>query len=132
MSKTVRICNYDHPLIQATKQADGAMKIWSFLEQNEVVTYKIWGIYSTKHAGLLLGVDAIYLSKALDTVRLILVPCWAHYFLNVFSLSLDQAHLSQKTLGVKVLRHPVLIFLGTTVSCTATVWDRGLDPPSRG
>ena len=108
------------------------MKIWSFLEQNEVVTLKNWGIYSTKHAGLLLGVDAIYLSEALDTVRLILVPCWAHYFSNVFSLSLDQAHLSQKILGVKVLRHLVLIFLGTTVSCTATVWDRGLDPPSRG
>lgn len=57
---------------------------------------KFGGSYSTKHAGALLGVDAIFLSEALDTVRPILLPCWAHYFSNVF-FPLDKTNLSKIT-----------------------------------
>lgn len=47
---------------------------------------ELGGCYSTKHAVVLLGVDAIFLGEALDTVRSILLPCWAHYLSNAFSL----------------------------------------------
>lgn len=57
---------------------------------------QLGGYCSTKHAGVLLGVDAIFLSEALDTVRSILLPCWAHYLSNVFSLSLNKPKLSKK------------------------------------
>ena len=77
------------------------------------------GIYSTKHAGVLLGVDAIYLSEVLDTVRSILVPCWAHYFqMYSFSPSTQGIFPPKKPLGVNVLWHPVLIFVGTKTSRT--------------
>ena len=44
----------------------------------------------------LLGVDAIYLGEALDTVRTILLPCWALLFKCIFS-TLDQTNLSKDT-----------------------------------
>lgn len=58
---------------------------------------KLGGSYSTKHAGVLLRVDAIFLSEALDTVRSILLPCWAHYSSNIFPLSLDKTNTTKST-----------------------------------
>lgn len=68
---------------------------------------KLGGSYSAKHAGVLLGIDAIYLSEALDTIRSILLPCWAQYFSNAFSLHLSIKRTFPKDLGVKVFQHRV-------------------------
>ena len=102
------------------------MKIWSFLEQNGS-SRKLGGFCSTKHAGAVLGVDAIYLREGLDTVRWIILPCWARYFFNVFS---STKRTFPQTLVVKVLQNPKLIILGTKICCAAMVPDK-LDLPSR-
>ena len=55
------------------------------------------GYCSTKYAGVLPRVDAIFLGEALDTVHSILLPCWALNFPLVFSVSLDKTNLSKNT-----------------------------------
>ena len=88
---------------------------------------KLGGSCTTKHAGVLLGVDAIFLSEALDTVRSIFLPCWAHSCSNVFFLSLSpKRSFPQKPLDAKILQHLVLVFLDTKSPLRATTWDRCL------
>ena len=103
MPKPVRICNYDHPLIPCDWTGGRCYEDMELLGTKWSRHVKLGGSYSTKHAGVLLGVDAIFLSEALDTVGSILLPCWAHYFSNVFSL-LRQNEPFQKILGAKVLQ----------------------------
>ena len=82
--------------------------------------------HSTKHAGILLGVDALFLSEALDTVRLILLPCWATHSANLSLSSRRQTEPFSKILGVKVLQHLFLILFGTKKFRTAPARDRCL------
>lgn len=87
---------------------------------------KVGGFYSTKHAGVLLGVDAIYLGEALDTVDRFFCHV-GHTTFQMYSLSLSPSTklIFPKTLGVKVLRHPVPIFPDTK-NGSATVQAEGL------
>ncbi len=94
MPKPVGICNYDHRLIPCDKTGGRCYEDMELLGTKWSRHVKLGGSCSTKHAGVLLGVDAIFLSEALDTVRSILLPCWAHYFSNV-SLSRDKTNLSK-------------------------------------
>lgn len=87
---------------------------------------KLGGSYSTKHASVLLGVDTIFLSEALDTVRPILLPRWAHYFSNTFSRSLDRTNLFKNTRR-QSSSAPSPNILSAKISRTATA--PGLMPP---
>ena len=87
----VRICNYEHPLVPCDEIGGRCYEDMELLGTKWSRHLNSGGSYSSKHAGLLLGLDAIFLSEALDTVRSIILPCWAHYFSNPFSLSLSRS-----------------------------------------
>lgn len=85
---------------------------------------ELGGSCTTKHAGLLPGVDAIFLSETLDTVRFFCHVGHTLLFKCILSLATKRS-FPQKTLGAKILQHLLLVFLDT--KSWQRHWDRCLD-----
>lgn len=71
MLESARTRNYDHSQIPCDKIGGRKYEERSVLE---VSLWSRWRFYSTKMAGVWLGVHAICLSEALEIVRPILLP----------------------------------------------------------
>ena len=93
----VRNCNYEHPLIPCDEIGGRCYEDMELLGTKWSRHLKSGDLIHRSMQVYCLGLDAIFLSEALDTVRSIILPCWAHYFSNLFSLSLALSHTLDKT-----------------------------------